>query len=44
MLTNNAGSYGFTMAGFSRNVGGTIDIGKGGSGSAPVITTTSGQC
>ncbi len=40
-LTNNAGSYGFTMSALSRNVGGTINYRTGGSGSAPTITTTS---
>lgn len=41
ILTNNAGSYGFTMNALNRNVGGTINYRTGGSGSAPTITTTS---
>ena len=42
-LTNNAGTYSFRQGTFIRSVGGTIDIGKGGSGSAPTISTTSGN-
>jgi len=41
ILTNNAGSYGFTMNALNRNVGGTIDYRTGGSGSAPALTTAS---
>jgi len=41
VLTNNAGSYGFTMSALTRNAGGTINYRTGGSGSAPTITTTS---
>lgn len=41
ILTNNAGSYGFTMNALSRNVGGSINYRTGGSGSAPTITTAS---
>jgi autotransporter-associated beta strand protein len=43
LLTNNAGSYGFTMSAISRSVGGTINFRSGGSGTAPAITTTSGN-
>ena len=41
VLTNNAGSYGFTMNALNRNVGGTIDFRTGGSGSVPGLTTAS---
>ena len=42
-LTNNAGNYTFVLGALSRNVGGTIDYGSGGSLVAPAISTTSGN-
>ena len=41
VLTNNAGTYAFTMNAISRNVGGTINFRTGGSGTVPTIKTTS---